>query len=58
MAPTVCPHCREPLEHDRGVANQFCVTCDRWLHADCMGSHAAGEPLPDGDWHHTSDDGP
>jgi LSD1 subclass zinc finger protein len=51
-----CPRCREPLEHDRGVRNQFCVTCDRWLHADCLAPHAAVDPLPDGDWQHREDD--
>jgi hypothetical protein len=51
--PTRCAHCHEPLEHDRGVRNEFCLTCDRWLHADCLHAHAAGEVRPvDGDWAH------
>ena len=51
--PTTCPRCREPLEHDRGHANVFCLTCDRWLHADCLHAHAAGEMRAvDGDWEH------
>jgi len=50
--PTTCPQCREPLEQDRGMPNTFCLTCDRWLHADCLYAHAAGELTPDGEWQH------
>jgi hypothetical protein len=47
-----CPRCREPLTHDRGVPNEFCVTCDAWLHADCVAPHAEVRATPDGEWCH------
>ena len=49
-AEPLCAVCREPWRPEE--RQRFCVTCDRWLHADCLERHAAVEPDGDGDWRH------
>jgi hypothetical protein len=55
MAQRDCPHCHEPLADDRCGPNEFCLSCDAWLHPDCVAPHAAVRPTPDGEWLHTDD---
>src|SRR5215467_13873366 len=43
IAPALfCPYCREPFRPDH--QQYLCLTCDAWLHVDCLGRHAAVVP--------------
>ena len=48
----LCPYCRESFLGDE--IQRFCVTCDAWLHPECLHAHAKCEPDPEGknDWRH------
>jgi len=52
----VCGSCGEPWRP--GEPQRFCVTCDVWLHIDCLMRHAAVVEDGEGDYRHRGEPTP